>query len=233
MIESDATCGDLIQFMQTFYRLLTFALVLNTLLGCGGSAPFQDAPPAPEPETTVNFKTADPTRGAKLFATAINPKLLICADCHSDDPIVNNFGNIWSGRNSVEFIERAIINNTGGMGYLKNLLTYDDLVDIAAYLGNSPNSLNFEDTQQGTNSAEKNITLSSSLKIGVEQLSFQIVGPFKLGPTSCGNAIARFDSCKVAIVFSPKTKGDLEGSLIIRHANSPVPIEVKLKAKGV
>ena len=219
--------------MQIFYRLLIFTLVFNTLSGCGGSAPFQDPPPAPESEVILNFKTADPARGAKLFATTTNPKLLICADCHSDDPIVNNFGNIWSGRNSVDLIERAIYANTGGMGYLRNLLTYDDLVDIAAYLGNSPSSLSFDDTKLGTSSIEKNITLSSSLKTGVEQLNLQATGPFKLGQTTCGNAIPRFDSCKVGIVFSPKTKGDLEGSLIVRHANSPLPIEIKMKAKGI
>jgi hypothetical protein len=181
----------------------------------------------------VNFKTADPLRGARLYSTPSNAKLLICSDCHSDDPIVNNFGNIWSGRNSVDLIERAIYANTGGMGYLRNLLTYDDLVDIAAYLGNSPSSLSFEETKLGFSTAEKNITLSSSLKTSVEQLNFQMVGPFKLGQTTCSNAIPRFDSCKVGLVFSPKTKGDLEGSLIIRHASSPVPIEIKLKGKGI
>ena len=219
--------------MQILCRLLTAAFVLSTFTGCGGSAPFQDPPPAPEPEVIVNFKTADPVRGARLYATPSNAKLLICSDCHSDDPIVNNFGNIWSGRNSVELIERAIYANTGGMGYLRNLLTYDDLVDIAAYLGNSPSSLSFKDTQLGSSTAEQNITLSSSLKTSVEQLNFQMVGPFKLGRTTCGTAISRFDSCKVGLVFSPKTKGDLEGSLIIRHASSPVPIEIKLKGKGI
>ena len=221
------------QYMRILCRLLTAALVLSTFTGCGGSAPFQDPPPAPEPEVIVNFKTADPLRGARLYSTPSNAKLLICSDCHSDDPIVNNFGNIWSGRNSVDLIERAIYANTGGMGYLRNLLTYDDLVDIAAYLGNSPSSLSFEETKLGFSTAEKNITLSSSLKTSVEQLNFQMVGPFKLGQTTCSNAIPRFDSCKVGLVFSPKTKGDLEGSLIIRHASSPVPIEIKLKGKGI
>ena len=221
------------QYMRILCRLLSAALVFSTFSGCGGSVPFQDPPPAPEPEVIVNFKTADPVRGARLYATPVNAKLLICADCHSDDPIVNNFGNIWSGRNSVDLIERAIYANTGGMGYLRNLLTFDDLVDIAAYLGNSPSSLSFEDTQFGTSTAEKNITLSSSLKTSVEQLNFQMIGPFKLGQSTCGNAIPRFDSCKVGLVFSPKSKGDLEGSLIIRHASSPVPIEIKLKGKGI
>ena len=221
------------QYMRILCRLLSAALVFSTFSGCGGSVPFQDPPPAPEPEVIVNFKTADPVRGARLYATPVNAKLLICADCHSDDPIVNNFGNIWSGRNSVDLIERAIYANTGGMGYLRNLLTYDDLVDIAAYLGNSPSSLSFDETNLGATSSEKNVTLSSSLKTSVDQLNLQTIGPFKLGQTTCGNAISRFDSCKVGLVFSPKTKGDLEGSLIIRHASSPVPIEIKLKGKGI
>lgn len=221
------------QYMRILCRLLMGTLVFNSLIGCGGSAPFQDPPPAPEPEIKVDFKTADPVRGARLFATSSNAKLLICADCHSDDPILNNFGNIWSGRNAVDLIERAIYANTGGMGYLRNLLTNDDLVDIAAYLGNSPGSLSFDDTNLGSMSPEKQITLSSSLKTSVDQLNLQTFGPFRLGQTTCGNAIPRFDACKVGLVFAPKTKGDLEGSLIIRHANSPLPIEIKLKAKGI
>ena len=221
------------QYMRILCRLLSAALVFSTFTGCGGSVPFQDPPPAPEPEVIVNFKTADPVRGARLYATPVNAMLLICADCHSDDPIVNNFGNIWSGRNSVDLIERAIYANTGGMGYLRNLLTYDDLVDIAAYLGNTPSSLSFDETNLGAMSSEKNVTLSSSLKTSVDQLNLQTIGPFKLGQSTCGNTILRFDSCKVGLVFSPKTKGDLEGSLIIRHASSPVPIEIKLKGKGI
>lgn len=221
--------------MRIFFIFLVSAWFINTLAGCGGSAPFQDPPPTPVPvpEVKVNFKTADPVRGAKLFSTTSNPKLLACVDCHSDDPIVNNFGNIWSGRNSVDLIERAIYSNTGGMGYFRNLLSSDDLVDIAAYLGNSPGSLEFEDTKLGMPSSIKKASLSSSLKVGVDQLQLEIFGPFQISQTSCTNAIPRFDSCFVGIVFQPRKTGDLEGSLIIRHANSPVPIEIKLKGKGV
>ena len=46
-------------------------------------------------------------RGAALFAQAPAPGLLGCIDCHSENPHLNNFGNIWVGRNAVALIERA------------------------------------------------------------------------------------------------------------------------------
>jgi hypothetical protein len=119
------------------------------------------------------------------------------------------------------------------MGYFRNLLTYDELVDIAAYLGNSPGRLAFVETRLGMMSNVKNATLSSSLKVGVDKLSLQILGPFQISQTNCATAIPRFESCTVGVVFAPKKVGELEGALIIRHANSPVPIEIKLQGKGV
>lgn len=222
--------------MQAMKILVPFVLLFFTVVqiaGCGGSEPFKDPPPAPAPETLTNSKMADPLRGSTIFATPPNTKLLICADCHSDDPVVNNFGNIWSGRNAVELIERAIYSNTGGMGYLRNLITYDDMVDIAAYLGNSPSSLNFETTKAALTSVEKNITISSGLKTAVENLKLQTFGPFKIGQTTCSHNIPRFDSCVVGVIFLPKTKGDFNGALIISHDGSPVPIEIKLKGSGI
>ena len=71
------------------------------------------------------------------------PGELACADCHSENPVVNNFGNIWSGRNAPALIERAIQSNTGGMGYFAAILKPADLADIAAYLGNAPRELVF------------------------------------------------------------------------------------------
>jgi hypothetical protein len=222
-----------IQVMRILVQYVLLVFTVIQISGCGGSESFKDPPPSPEPQILTNLKMADPLRGSTIFATPPNTKLLICADCHSDDPLVNNFGNIWSGRNAVELIERAINSNTGGMGYLRNLLTYDEMVDIAAYLGNSPNSLNFENTKTAFISVEKNITISSGLKTPVENLKLLTVGPFKIGQTTCTHNIPRFDSCVVGVIFLPKTKGDFNGALIISHDGSPVPIEIKLKGSGI
>lgn len=51
--------------------------------------------------------SADPVRGARLFATPLRADLLACADCHSDDPVNNNFGNIWAGRHAPALIQLA------------------------------------------------------------------------------------------------------------------------------
>jgi len=42
------------------------------------------------------------------------PEGWLAADCHAENPIVDNFGNIWSGRNAVALIRRAVQSNTDG-----------------------------------------------------------------------------------------------------------------------
>jgi len=82
--------------------------------------------------TAQTVDAADPVRGAALYATAARPGMLPCADCHAENPIVDNFGNIWSGRNAVALIQRAVQSNTGGMGVFQGVYGPDELADIAA-----------------------------------------------------------------------------------------------------
>ena len=93
--------------------------------------------------TALPSSAADAAAGAQRFATPPLAGLLACADCHSDNPQRNNFGNIWSGRNAVALIQRAVSSNTGGMGYFSNFYSSADFANIAAYLGNTPASLAF------------------------------------------------------------------------------------------
>jgi mono/diheme cytochrome c family protein len=53
--------------------------------------------------------------------------------CHTAAP-VNNVSNVLKGANSPTTINNAITGNMGGMGFLKNMLTPQNISDIAAYL---------------------------------------------------------------------------------------------------
>jgi hypothetical protein len=53
--------------------------------------------------------------------------------CHTAVP-ANNVSGVLRGANSPTTINNAINGNVGGMGFLKGVLTSQDLSDIAAYL---------------------------------------------------------------------------------------------------
>ena len=175
---------------------------------------------------------ADALRGASLFALPAGPGLLSCADCHSDNPIENNFGNIWSGRNAAALIQRAVQNNTGGMGVFLNLYDATDLADIAAYLGNAPNSLTFAPTAPGAISPALRITISSSLKVGIEAMRLTVEGEFVLIDTDCGTSLPRFSSCAVNLAFRPGTEGRQAGALVFEHSGTPTPLRLPLMGEG-
>lgn len=175
---------------------------------------------------------ADPLRGASLFATPAQPGLLACADCHSDNPIDNNFGSIWSGRNAASLIQRAVQNNTGGMGIFVNLYDATDLADIAAYLGNAPNALAFAATAVGITSPAQRVTISSSLKLGLDALHLTIEGDFVIVGTTCDASLPRFSSCAVDLAHGPRTAGPQRGALVIEHAGTPTPIRLPLAGEG-
>jgi hypothetical protein len=175
---------------------------------------------------------ADASAGALRFATPPQPGLLACADCHSDNPQQNNFGNIWSGRNAVALIRRAVDNNTGGMGYFNNFYRAEDFANIAAYLGNSPASLSFPATALGSTSAAQTVTIASSTKTGFSGLLLDIEGEFVRVGGSCGNTLARFDSCTVELAFRPTATGTRSGALLITHDGTPTPVRVALSGEG-
>lgn len=176
---------------------------------------------------------ADPVRGASLYANPARPGMLPCADCHAEDPIVNNFGNIWSGRNAVALIERAVQSNTGGMGVFQGIYGPAELADIAAYLGNAPITIEFAAAIIGTTGAARTVTISSSLKVGIETLTLATEGDFAIAGTGCGSSVPRFSSCTVDVVFRPTATGARSGALVIAHAGTPTPVRLPLAGEGL
>lgn len=173
-------------------------------------------------------QAADPARGARLFAGPPAPGLLGCADCHSDNPVVNNFGNIWAGRNAVALIDRAIQSNTGGMGYLRNYRSAADIADIAAYLGNAPASVVFPSTPVGARSSLRRVTVSTSTKAGAGAFSARVEGDFEIVASDCGVERPRFSSCSIDLAFAPAVAGERLGTLVMNHDATPTPVRLAL-----
>ncbi|HSW03353.1 choice-of-anchor D domain-containing protein [Aquabacterium sp.] len=177
-------------------------------------------------------RASDPAHGEQLFMTSPAPGELACADCHSDNPRLNNFGNIWSGRNAVALIQRAVSLNTGGMGVFSRYYGAADLADIAAFLGNTPVRVDFPQTPLGQRSAVQRITVSASSKTGLAGLSLQLQGDFVLDSAPCPVSLPAFGSCVVDIAFAPGTAGLRSGSLIITHDGLPTPAVIALAGQG-
>ena len=175
---------------------------------------------------------ADASAGATRFATPPQAGLLACIDCHSDNPQVNNFGNIWSGRNAVALIQRAVNANTGGMGYFNQFYSAADFANIAAFLGNAPASLSFESTALGSTSAAQAVTVSSSTKTGFDALALAVEGDFVIVANGCGTSVARFTSCTVDVAFRPSGEGTRTGALLLAHDGTPTPVRVALSGEG-
>lgn len=183
--------------------------------------------------SATSAMSADPVRGALLFGQAPQAGLLACTDCHSEDPIVNNFGNIWSGRNGLSLIERAVQSNTGGMGYFASLYDRTDLADIAAFLGQSPSRLAFAPTALGQDSPALQVTVNSSLKLGLQGLTLASEGDFAIVGGSCGASLPAFSSCSVTLAFRPSAAGPRSGALIVDHTGTPTPVRVALAGNGL
>ncbi len=173
-------------------------------------------------------QAADPVRGAALFAQAPAPGLLGCIDCHSDNPQLNNFGNIWVGRNAVALIERAVGTNTGGMGYLRGYRSAADFADIAAYLGNTPAALSFPLTAVGSSSAVQTVTVRTSTKTGAGAFEARSEGDFTVRASTCGTELPRFADCTVDVAFTPTAGGPRSGALLLSHDGTPTPVRIVL-----
>ncbi len=227
----------MISHIAPVLRCIGLAFVVATLLplgACGGASEFENPPPAVEPEPAPpKVVVADPVRGAMLFATTPRAGLLICADCHSENPALNNFGNIWSGRNAVALIQRAVSSNTGGMGYFANLYSAADLADIAAFLGNTPSVLQFGAIPLGATSAVQVVMVSSSTKVGIDRLSIEVLGDFKIAGTNCTSSVPRFSSCTIELAFTPTTRGTRNGAVLLAHDGTPAPVRIALTGEAL
>lgn len=207
-------------------------VVVFATAGCGGAADFESKEPVAPSEAIIPSILVDPARGAMLFANSPRLGQLACAECHSDNPSENNFGNIFAGRNAVALIQRAVGSNTGGMGSFSTLYNATDFADIAAYLGTAPYALSFPATAVKAVSPAQRITVSSSTKTQLESLTISFVGDFKSSASTCGTTLARFSSCTVEVVFQPTTTMSGNGFLVISHSGLPAPTKVLLAVAG-
>jgi hypothetical protein len=178
---------------------------------------------------SADERVFDPSIGEKLFQRAPAPGLLACYDCHSENPIEKNFGNIWVGRNSPELIERAINLNTGGMAYFSRYFGSVEVKQIAAYLGLSPYEIHFDLLEPVRQTKKLNVFASS--KAELSGLSWEIIGYFKIVSTTCQQRLERFATCNFEVQLSGNEKTPQQGELLLSHASFDRPIRVKLSAK--
>lgn len=174
----------------------------------------------------------DPERGAQLYATPPAPGLLACLDCHSEDPLTLNFGNIFVGRNAPALIQRAVTGNTGGMGYFQAFYDAAALADIAAWLGNSPARVDFGEWPPGQASDERVVTVRAGSKAALPQLRLAVVGDFRLLDSDCPPTLPARGTCQARLVFEPGAPGEREGALLIAHDALPTPARVALRGRG-
>jgi hypothetical protein len=183
--------------------------------------------------TLLPAHATDLERGARLFFTPPAPGLLACMDCHSEDPLTNNFGNIFVGRNAPAMIQRAVNSNTGGMGVFRAF--YDDaaLADIAAWLGNSPSRVDFGEGPLGQTREPHSVTVRAGSKLPVSGLRFEVGGEVRLVATDCPATLPLRASCQVQLAFAPSAAGVREGWLAIAHDGLPTPAWVALTGTAI
>ncbi len=178
-------------------------------------------------------QAADPERGARLFATPPQRGLLACADCHSEDPLVNNFGNIFVGRNAPALIQRAVDSNTGGMGFIRDHYTPVDFADIAAYLGVDPARVDFGRQVIGAPAALRSVTVRASSKAALSGLRLSVEGPFTIRDNRCAATVPARTACSVDLAFDASAAGAAAGRLLVDHDGTPTPAAVGLSAEAV
>ncbi len=170
----------------------------------------------------------DTVAGAASYAAS-------CANCHGSNPLTSNSNKIYNGRNARAVIDSGI-SSVGQMNSLRSSFPSGGaaLANVAAYLGNSPNSLAFPGTAVGSTAATKSITISASLKTGnsISGLSVSTSGDFARSGGTCGTAVAVGSSCTVLVSFTPTASGARSGTLNITHAATLTPIAFALSGSG-
>lgn len=167
-----------------------------------------------------------PTNGASLYTANC-----ASAGCHGNSPLTSNSNKIYNGRNARAAID-AGISNVGSMNSLRTTFPAgsSELADLAAYLGNSPTSLNFASTTVGASSSAQTITVYASLKGGnaIANLTVSTSGDFARSGGTCATAVSTGTSCTIGVVFSPTTAGAHNGTLSVSHGNTQMPITFAL-----
>ena len=170
-----------------------------------------------------------PASGAALYSAN-------CAtNCHGSSPLTSNSNKIYNGRNARATIDAAI-SNVGDMNSLRSTFPSGSqgLANIAAYLGNTPQTLTFGSTAVGASSAAQNLTVYASLKSGnaLSALSVTTSGDFARSGGTCGTTLAVGTSCTIGVIFSPTASGTRSGTLSLTHNGTLSAIGFALSGTG-
>ncbi len=101
----------------------------------------------------------------------------------------------------------------------------------------SATSLNFGKVTVGSKSAVQSVVIKNVGQVAMTIPSaFVLSGPFAfggLGTCSVSKSYAPGESCTASVVFTPKSKGTLSGSLSIKTNTLNAPMTVKLSGTGI
>jgi hypothetical protein len=215
--------------------IILFLMLLQ--VACGGSEPFapqtvesSDSTDTSSKPTTMQARPiSDIAHGEARYFTPPATGITACVDCHGENPISKNFGNIWSGKNAPELIQRAISLNTGGMGYFRDILTQRDIELIASFLGIYPREFIFSNNEFSRKDLELNITASPKKKI--INLTWETTPGIEIIKTDCLKSLEQGASCSLTINVTTSSENDENLALTIRHdaLNNPIYIPIIYK----
>lgn len=215
--------------------IILFPILLQ--VACGGSEPFAPQPVeslnstdnSSKPNTMQARPISDLAYGESKYFTPPATGINACVDCHGENPVSKNFGNIWSGKNTPDLIQRAISLNTGGMGYFRDILTQRDIELIASFLGIHPREFIFPNNESPRKDLELKITASPKKKI--INLTWETTPGIEIIKTDCLKSLQEGASCSLTINVTGSSQNVESLALTIRHdaLTNPIYIPVILK----
>jgi FG-GAP-like repeat/Abnormal spindle-like microcephaly-assoc'd, ASPM-SPD-2-Hydin len=105
------------------------------------------------------------------------------------------------------------------------------LLNTGAVSFSPTNLVEFPRQRHGTTSKPQTVTLTNSGKAELKISSMKPTGPFGMTST-CGDAVAAGGNCTISVTFSPKTKGEVSGTVSIDDSASSKPQVIALGGTG-
>ena len=178
-------------------------------------------------------QSGDPTRGKTLYTTW-------CAGCHGADPKQSQ-PHLAANRPDVLQDAIALVSQ---MNFLKNVLSTNDIADVAAYIGSvadtgvpvlnpTPGAIDFSVQTVGVASASKALLLTN---LGSVALTISSVTLTPQDFKATGNCMGRrnpLSTCSLDVVFTPSAAGPVAGRVTISFVESSTPVTVPLLGSGV
>ena len=93
------------------------------------------------------------------------------------------------------------------------------------------NLLEFPKQRHGTTSKPQTVTLTNNGKTELKITSMKTSGPFGVTST-CGETVAAGSNCTISVTFSPKTAGQVPGTVSIDDSASSKPQVIALGGTG-